>query len=130
MIKANKRDNILEKFVKKQACVRRIVVGYRRESMEENNIIDPNKTNKEYIINRLKRIEGQVKGIQKMIEEDKYCVDILTQIAAVRAAVNKVGGIVLQEHTRTCLHKAEADKRDEVMNDLINTVQKFLKFID
>jgi DNA-binding FrmR family transcriptional regulator len=55
---------------------------------------------------RLNRIEGQVKGIRRMIEEDKNCVEVLTQIAAVRAAINKVGGIVLEKHSKTCMQTA------------------------
>ena len=86
---------------------------------------------KDDVIKRLRRIEGQVKGIQKMVEEDKYCADILTQIAAVRAAINKVGGIVLEKHSRTCVKNAlTSDDKEKVMHDLIDTVQKFLKFVD
>jgi len=97
----------------------------------ENIYAEENHVSKEDIIKRLRRIEGQIKGIQRMIEEDKYCVDILTQIAAVRAAVNKVGGIVLQKHSKTCLQNAASEEqKEEVLNDLVNTVQKFLKFVD
>lgn len=86
---------------------------------------------KEDLLKRLKRIEGQVKGIQKMIEEDKYCVDILTQVAAVRAAVNKVGGIVLENHSKTCLLNAmTAEDRDKAVTEMVDTIQKFLKFVD
>jgi len=86
---------------------------------------------KQDIIKRLKRIEGQVKGVQKMIEEEKYCVDILTQIAAIRAAVNKVGGLILEKHSKTCLQDAiEAGKRDKALKELFDTVQSFLKFVD
>lgn len=83
------------------------------------------------IIKRLKRIDGQVNGILKMVEEEKYCVDILTQIAAVRAAVNKVGGLILEKHVKTCMQDAlkEGDKGD-VINDLVDTVQKFMRFVD
>lgn len=83
------------------------------------------------IIKRLNRIEGQIKGIQRMIEEDKYCVDILTQIAAVRAAINKVGGMVLQNYSKTCMQDAiYAENKEKVMEELIDTIQKFLKFVD
>lgn len=80
---------------------------------------------------RLKRINGQVNGILKMVDEEKYCVDILTQIAAVRAAVNKVGGLILEKHVKTCMQNAfKEDDGGKVINDLIDTVQKFLKFVD
>lgn len=83
------------------------------------------------IINRLKRIEGQVKGIQKMIAEEKGCVDILTQIAAVRSAVNSVGCMILESHSNTCIENAmNAENKEDAMKDLVNTIQKFLKFID
>jgi DNA-binding FrmR family transcriptional regulator len=86
---------------------------------------------KQDIINRLRRIEGQVKGIQRMIEEEKGCVDILTQIAAVRSAVNKVGCMILESHSNTCIENAiNAENKEDALKDLINTVQKFLKFID
>ncbi|MCX7922176.1 MAG: metal-sensitive transcriptional regulator [Clostridia bacterium] len=86
---------------------------------------------KQDIIKRLKRIEGQVKGIQRMIEEDKYCVDVLTQIAAIRAAINKVGGIILEKHSKKCMQTAvSAQDKEQIVEELISTVQKFLKFVD
>ncbi|WP_051033560.1 metal-sensitive transcriptional regulator [Acetivibrio cellulolyticus] len=86
---------------------------------------------KEDILKRLRRIEGQIKGIHKMIEEDKQCVDILTQVAAVRAATNKVGGIILQRHSKTCLKNAlDGESKEEVLDELVDTIQKFLKFVD
>ena len=57
-----------------------------------------NNNDKEALIKRLNRIEGQVKGIQKMIEDERYCVDILVQISAIRSAINKVGNIILENH--------------------------------
>ena len=53
---------------------------------------------KDMLIKRLNRIEGQVKGIQKMVDEERYCIDILTQISAIRSAINKVGSIILDNH--------------------------------
>jgi len=83
------------------------------------------------LMKRLNRIEGQIKGIQRMVDEDKYCVDILTQIAAVRAAINKVGGLVLERHSKSCMQIVlTSDNKDKVVEELINTVQKFLKFVD
>ncbi|MEF9953087.1 MAG: metal-sensitive transcriptional regulator, partial [Clostridium sp.] len=60
---------------------------------------------KKDIITRLRRIEGQVKGIQKMIENGSECTDVLVQIAAIRAAINKVGGVVLENYSTSCVHK-------------------------
>lgn len=86
---------------------------------------------KEDVRKRLNRIEGQVKGIQRMIDEEKNCVDILTQVAAVRSAVNKVGGMVLEMYSSQCMENAvNSDDKEKVLNDLMNAVQKFLKFVD
>ena len=86
---------------------------------------------KEAILNRLNRIEGQVKGIQRMVEQEKSCVDILTQIAAVRAAINKVGGLILEKYSKTCVQNVlESEEKEQVLKDFINTVEKFIKFVD
>ena len=86
---------------------------------------------KEDMLNRLRRIEGQVKGIHKMIEEDKYCVDILTQVAAVRAAINKVGSLVLEKHAMTCIKNAvSSDDKEKALTELIKTMQSFVRFAE
>lgn len=83
---------------------------------------------KEDVIQRLKKVEGQVKGIQRMIDENKCCVDVLIQIAAIRAAINKVGILVFENHTRECLTKALKENQEEKMIDeLINVMIKFTK---
>lgn len=72
---------------------------------------------------RLKRIAGQVEGVMRMIEEDRYCIDVLTQIAAVQAALGKVGEEVLERHLQTCVVKAmesgNTDERDRVVAELM-----------
>ena len=87
------------------------------------------KTNdKEGIIKRLKRIEGQVKGIQRMIEEERYCVDILTQISAIRSAINKVGSIILENHMKGCVSQSiKEGNSEEMINELMKTIDKFVK---
>lgn len=83
---------------------------------------------KEDLIKRLRRIEGQVKGIEKMIINDKECNDILTQIAAVRAAINKVGALVLENYSKSCIVKAsEQAVTEEEIENLIETIVKFMK---
>lgn len=90
-----------------------------------------NTDSKDDILKRLRRIEGQVKGIQKMISEEKTCVDILTQVAAVRSAINKVGSIVLEKHSMTCIENADSkEDRKKAVKDLTKTIQSFMKFID
>lgn len=75
---------------------------------------------------RLKRIEGQVRGIQRMIEEDKYCVDILTQISAIRGALKKVGLNILDAHTHGCVQRAIKNEEGEaIINELIDVFSKF-----
>ena len=87
------------------------------------------KNSKNDVLKRLRRIEGQIKGIQKMIEEDKNCSDILTQVAAVRAAINKVGGIIIENHSVECIEKIiSSEDRQKAMNDLTKVLQSFMKF--
>ena len=82
---------------------------------------------REDIIIRLKRIEGQVKGLQRMLEGDKCCTDILIQVAAVRAAMNKVGILIFEEHSRTCLDKACKEDDNESLESLIEVLNRFVK---
>jgi DNA-binding FrmR family transcriptional regulator len=75
---------------------------------------------KEQLINRLRRIEGQVRGIERMVDEDRYCIDVLTQISAVQAALDKVALGLLDDHARHCIvggHAAgdPADQTQELM---------------
>ncbi len=83
---------------------------------------------KDELIQRLRRIEGQVRGVQKMIEDDRYCVDILTQLAAIRAAANKVALTVLEAHTRGCVTRAiQSNGGEEAITELIEAVEFFTK---
>lgn len=97
--------------------------------MENKNLAKNN--DKEALIKRLKRIEGQVRGIQNMVEEERYCVDILIQISAIRSAINNVGTIILENHIKGCVsesikHGDEA-VTEETINELMNTINKFTK---
>jgi len=84
--------------------------------------------NKEALLNRLKRVEGQVRGVARMVEEDKYCIDILTQISAVEAAMDKVALELLREHTRHCVNDPAIGKgsRDEKVDEVIQAVGRLL----
>ncbi len=85
----------------------------------------------EEIMRRLKRIEGQIKGIQRMVEEEKPCRDVLTQVSAVRAATNKVGSAILEKYyRRSMVDIASGDHPDEAMDELLDTIQKFLGFVE
>ncbi|WP_307401753.1 metal-sensitive transcriptional regulator [Desulfofundulus luciae] len=84
--------------------------------------------NKEDLLSRLKKIEGQIRGIQKMIEEDRYCVDILLQISATRAALQKVALSLLRSHTRGCVARAIRQNRgDEAIDELMQVLDQFTR---
>lgn len=75
---------------------------------------------------RLRRIEGQVRGIQKMVDEDRYCVDILIQLAAVKAAVSRVGASLLESHVRGCVSHALKDGDGETaIGELLEVLAQF-----
>ena len=94
--------------------------------MEEKRLSKNN--DKDAIIKRLKRIEGQVKGIQKMVEEERYCVDILTQISAIRSAINKVGSIILENYMKGCVSQSiKQGDSEEMIDELMKTIDKFVK---
>ena len=77
---------------------------------------------------RLKRIEGQMRGIQKMVEEGKYCVDILTQISSAIAATEKVGLMILRDHIKGCVRDSLGGRNaDERIDELVMVVERFLK---
>ena len=89
--------------------------------MDENKM----KRNKD-ILNRLKRIEGQVKGIQGMVEKDTCCKDILVQISAIRSAINKVGALMLENYACNCLDTEDKIEEDKI-KELIKTMNTFIK---
>lgn len=82
---------------------------------------------KKKLINRLKRIEGQIKGIIGMMENDAYCNDILIQSAAVNAAVNAFNKELLATHIRTCVARDIREGKDETIDELVATLQKLMK---
>ena len=79
------------------------------------------------LMNRLKRIEGQVRGLQRMLEEDAWCPDILTQASAVSSALNSFSRVLLSSHIRTCVSEDIRAGRDEAVNELLDTLQKLMK---
>ena len=82
---------------------------------------------KKKLLNRLKRIEGQVRGLQTMIENDAYCNDILIQSSAVSAAMNGFNRELLAAHIQSCVVRDIRDGKDEVVDELIATIQKLMK---
>jgi DNA-binding FrmR family transcriptional regulator len=84
--------------------------------------------NKEKVKNRLRRISGQIGGIERMVEEERYCIDILTQISAAQAAIDKVALALLDEHTRHCVVGADgASAREEKTAEMMEAVGRLLK---
>ncbi len=79
------------------------------------------------LINRLSRMEGQIRGIRGMIENDAYCADILVQSAAVSAAINAFNKELLASHIRGCVARDIRDGNDEVIDELVATLQKLMK---
>ena len=80
------------------------------------------------LLSRLKKIEGQVRGLQKMVEDERYCIDILVQISAVNAALKKVGMQVLKRHTTHCVADAiKKDDSEETIDELMKTIELFMK---
>lgn len=84
---------------------------------------------KDKLENRLKRIEGQVRGVQRMVDEEAYCIDILTQISSLIAASEKVAAMVLRDHVEHCVKESikNEDQADEKIAELITAVERFLK---
>ncbi|WP_047982413.1 metal-sensing transcriptional repressor [Ornithinibacillus contaminans] len=86
------------------------------------------KIEKQAVINRLKRIEGQVRGIQKMVEEDRYCVDILVQISAIQSALKNVGFAVTERHINHCVSDAvRQGEGKETIEELMEVLKQFSK---
>ena len=87
------------------------------------------RTPEEYtkLIHRLNRIEGQIRGIRGMVENNAYCPDILVQSAAVTAAMNAFNKELLASHIRTCVAQDIRDGKDEVIDELVGTLQKLMK---
>ena len=82
---------------------------------------------KKKLVNRLKRLEGQIRGIQAMVEQDAYCNDILIQSAAVNAAINALNKELLASHIRTCVARDIREGKDEVIDELVTTIQKLMR---
>lgn len=90
-------------------------------------ITDRSEAERKKLIHRLNRIEGQIRGIRKMVEKDAYCPDILVQSAAVNAAVNAFNKDLITSHIRGCVVRDLREGREEVLDELVATLQKLMK---
>lgn len=80
------------------------------------------------LLKRLNRIEGQVRGVKAMVEDERYCVDILNQVSAVQAALNSFSKVLLSNHIKTCVvDDIEAGNGEEAVEELCKTIQKLMK---
>lgn len=79
------------------------------------------------LMNRLKRIEGQVRGVEGMLENDAYCTDILIQVSAITSALNSFNKVLLANHMRSCVADNIREGNDEIIDELVVTLQKLMK---
>ena len=79
------------------------------------------------LMNRLKRIEGQVRGVEGMLENDAYCTDILMQVSAISSALNSFNKVLLANHMRSCVADNIREGNDEIIDELVVTLQKLMK---
>src|SRR5699024_1002855 len=98
------------------------------EFLHEEPIVPRTDEEKQSVINRLKRVEGQVRGIQRMVEEDRYCVDVLVQISAINAALKKVGFSITGRHMKHCInHAINNGEGESAIEELLEVMKQFSK---
>jgi DNA-binding FrmR family transcriptional regulator len=103
-------------------------MNHHEENQLNPKMVSRTKEEIESIVKRLKRIEGQVRGVQKMVEDNRYCIDILIQISAIQAALQKVGLSLLERHVQHCVAKAIREGNgDESIQELMNVISQFSK---
>jgi DNA-binding FrmR family transcriptional regulator len=95
-------------------------------------IMEENQITRDELLSRLKKIEGQVKGIQRMIEEEKCCTDVMVQISAIRSAINKVGGIMIEKYIMECMQcglkaSLQNSEIDDNVKTVIDTIVKYVR---
>jgi DNA-binding FrmR family transcriptional regulator len=82
---------------------------------------------KDAVLKRLRRIEGQVRGVEGMVEDDRYCIDVVTQVTAIQAALDKVALELLSDHAAHCVAGAEGGLREERTDELMAAVKRLLR---
>ena len=83
--------------------------------------------NRDAVLKRLRRIEGQVRGVEKMVEENRYCIDVVTQVTAIQAALDKVALELLTDHAAHCVAAAEGGDQQEMTDELMSAVKRLVK---
>lgn len=129
-------EGVYNKCEMKEKVTGQIPDSYRNrgESMEEKKSCccshkTKERTEKEYkdLLNRLSRIEGQVRGVRRMVETDCYCTDILVQVSAINAALNSFNKVLLANHIRTCVAEDIREGKDETVDELVTVLQKLMR---
>jgi CsoR family transcriptional regulator, copper-sensing transcriptional repressor len=85
------------------------------------------RADKEALLKRLRRVEGQVRGVERMVDEERYCIDVVTQITAIQAALDKVALGLLEEHAQHCVIGAAADEQEERTAELMDAVKRLMR---
>lgn len=111
----------MDNEVRKDGCLRCTADGSSDRTTHRSD------DEKKKLINRLSRIEGQIRGIRNMVEKDAYCVDILTQSAAAGAAMDAFSRQVLSRHMHTCVAEDIRQGKDETIDELMDILQKLMK---
>jgi CsoR family transcriptional regulator, copper-sensing transcriptional repressor len=83
--------------------------------------------NRDAVLKRLRRIEGQVRGVERMVEEDRYCIDVVTQVTAIQAALDKVALELLSDHASHCVIGAPEEERSDRTDELMGAVKRLLR---
>jgi len=94
---------------------------------DESQVTRGYTANKEAVLKRLRRIEGQVRGVEGMVEDDRYCIDVVTQVTAIQAALDKVALELLTDHAAHCVTGAEGSQQEERTEELMAAVRRLLR---
>lgn len=84
---------------------------------------------KSKLLSRLARVEGQIRGVGRMVEDDRYCIDILTQISAINSSMQSIGLLLLQDHIRGCVVESEGEQREERLDELNKAIARFTRSV-
>lgn len=93
------------------------------------NHSDSYASDKAKLLSRLARVEGQIRGVARMVDDDRYCIDILTQISAINSSMQNIGLLLLQDHIRGCVVGAEEDEREERLQELNDAIARFTRSV-
>ena len=90
---------------------------------------DSYSADKSKLLNRLARVEGQIRGVARMVEDDRYCIDILTQISAINSSMQSIGLLLLEDHIRGCVVGASEDEREDRLTELNQAIARFTRSV-